>query len=115
MTKKTEKWAWSDEAGAAFEELKRRFTTAPIVAYFDAQKPGVIETDSSDFAIGAVLSQRDNEGRMHLVAFHSRKFQLAEINYEIHDTELLAVVDTFKHWTRYCEGAVHQIQVLSYC
>jgi len=50
---------------------------------------------------------------MHPVAFHSRKFQLAEINYEIHDKELLAVVDAFKHWRPYCKGAVHQIQVLS--
>jgi len=47
------------------------------------------------------------------VAFQSRKFQPAEINYEIHDKELLAVVDAFKHWRRYCEGATHQVQVFS--
>jgi len=113
LTKKTEKWEWNYEAGRAFEELKQRFTSAPILSHFDAQKPVIIETDASDFAIGAVLSQRDNEGRLHPVAFHSRKFQPAEINYEIHDKELLAVVDAFKHWRRYCEGAAHQIQVLS--
>jgi len=47
------------------------------------------------------------------VAFHSRKFQPAEINYEIHNKELLAVVDAFKHWRRYCERATHQVQVYS--
>jgi len=47
------------------------------------------------------------------VAFHSRKFQPAEINYEIHDKELLAIVDSFKHWRRYCEEATHQVQVFS--
>jgi len=47
------------------------------------------------------------------VAFHSRKFQPAEINYEIHNKELLAIVDAFKHWRRYCEGAVHQVRVFS--
>ena len=47
------------------------------------------------------------------MAFHSRKFTPAEINYEIHDKELLAVVDTFKHWRCYCEGATHQVQVFS--
>jgi len=83
------------------------------LSHFDAQKPVIVETDASDFAIGAVLSQRDSEGRLHPVAFHSRKFQPAEINYEIHDKELLAVVDAFKHWRRYCEGAAHQIQVFS--
>ena len=58
----------------------------------------IIKTDASDFAIGAILSQRDDRGRLHPVAFHSRKFQPAEINYEIHDKELLAIVNTFKHW-----------------
>jgi len=113
LTKKTEKWEWNDEAGRAFEELKQRFTSAPILAHLDAQKPVIIETDAYDFTIGAVLSQRDDERRLHPVAFHSRKFQPAEINYEIHDKELLAVVDAFKHWRRYCEGAAHQIQVFS--
>jgi len=113
LTKKIENWTWSKEAQAAFEELKERFTSAPILAHFDPTKPVIIETDASDFAIGAVLSQRDEENRLHPVAFHSRKFQPAEINYEIHGKELLAVVDAFKHWRHYCEGAEHQIQVLS--
>jgi len=47
------------------------------------------------------------------VAFHSRKFQPAEINYEIDDKELLAIVDAFKPWRRYCEGAMYQVQVYS--
>jgi len=71
------------------------------------------ETNASDFVIGAILSQRDEEKRLHPVAFHSRKFQTAEINYEIHDKELLAVEDAFKHWRQYCEGATHQVQVYS--
>jgi len=114
LTKKTgEKWSWNPEAEKAFQELKQRFTTAPILAHFDAQRPVIIETDASDFALGAILSQRDNEGKLHPVAFHSRKFQPAEINYEIHNKELLAIVDAFKHWRRYCEGAVHQVRVFS--
>jgi hypothetical protein len=73
----------------------------------------IVETDASDFALGAVLSQRDGENRLHPVAFHSRKFAPAEINYKIHDKELLAIVDAFKHWRRYLEGTHHQIQVFS--
>jgi len=60
-----------------------------------------------------VLTQRDNKGKLHPVAFHSREFHLAEINYEIHNKELLVIVDAFKHWCHYCEGAAHQIQVFS--
>ena len=84
-----------------------------MLAHFDPTKPVIIETDASDFAIGAVLSQQDEKNRLHPVAFHSRKFQPAEINYEIHDKKLLTVVDTFKHWRYYCEGATHQVQVFS--
>jgi len=84
--------------------LKRRFTTAPILRHFDPALPTVMETDASDFAIGAVLSQQV-EGRLHPVAFHSRKMDKAKINYEIHDKEMLTVVSTFKEWRRYLEGA----------
>jgi len=73
----------------------------------------IIETDASDFAIVDILSQRDGEGRLHPVALYFRKFQPAEINYEIHDKELLAIVDAFKHWRQYCEGATNQVQVFS--
>jgi hypothetical protein len=104
---------WTSDGARAFDELKQRFTTAPILAHFNPQKPVIIESDASDFALGAVLSQRDEENRLHPIAFHSRKFQPAEINYEIHDKELLAIVDAFKHWRRYCEGAIHQVQVFS--
>jgi len=112
LTKKTEKWSWNLEAEAAFEELKKWLTTAPILADFDPAKPVIIETCASDFTIGAILFQRDEENCLHPVAFHFRKFQPAEINHEIHDKELLAVVDAFKHWRQYCEGAVQQAQVL---
>jgi len=115
LTKKEKgkNWTWTREAEAAFRELKRRFTTAPILAHFDPARPFIVETDASDFALGAVLSQRDEKGCLHPVAFHSRKFQPAEINYKIHDKELLAIVDAFKHWRRSCEGASHQVQALS--
>jgi len=97
LTKKTEKWNWNIEAEAAFNKLKKHYTTAPVLAHFNPTKLVILETDASDFTIGAVLSQHDEENRLHPVAFHSRKFSLAEINYKIYDKELLAVVDAFKH------------------
>jgi len=61
LTKKERKEdsAWNQEAQTAFEELKRWFTTAPILAHFDPTRQVIIESDDSDFALGAVLSQRD--------------------------------------------------------
>jgi len=57
LTKKDREWNWNAEADAAFSELKKRFTMAPILAHFDPAKEVIIETDTSDFAIGAILSQ----------------------------------------------------------
>jgi hypothetical protein len=90
--------------------LKRRFTSAPILRHFDPTLPTVMETDASDFTNGAVLSQQV-EGRLHPVAFHSRKMDKAEISYEIHDKEMLAVVSGFKEWRRYLEGTRFHIVV----
>ena len=112
LTKKGLRWQWTEDAQKAFDELKRRFTSAPILRHFDPSLPTVMETDASDFAIGAVLSQQvDN--RLHPIAFHSRKMDKAEINYEIHDKEMLAIVSGFKEWRRYLEGARYQITVFT--
>jgi hypothetical protein len=98
LTQGTSKdFRWTPKAELIFLELKNRFTSAPILADFSPQNKVIVETDVSDFTLGAVLSQRDNENRLHPVAFQSRKFSPAEINYEVHDQKLLAIVDAFKH------------------
>jgi hypothetical protein len=65
--------------------------------HFHPEKPTVVETDASDFALGAVLSQIQETKRLHPVAYHSRKFMPAEINY---DVQPLAVVTALKEYTR---------------
>ena len=54
----------------AFEILKKAFTSAPILAHVDPEKPFIIEADASDFALGSILSQRGNDKKLHPVAFH---------------------------------------------
>ena len=92
--------------------LKKRFMSAPIMRHFDSELQCVIECDASDFAISAILSQ-EVEGRLHPVAYHSRKMNKHEINYEIHDKELLAITSAFKEGRRYLQGATtrHKINV----
>jgi len=75
--------------------LKKRFTTAPVLSHFYAARKTVVETDASDLALRCVLSQYQGR-RLHPVAFHSRKLNSAERNYEIHDKELLAIIEAFK-------------------
>jgi hypothetical protein len=106
LTRK-DKLEWNVEADQTFETLKKVFTTT----HPDFQKPFFLETDASGFALGVLLSQPDKDRRLHLVAFHSRKFTVAEINYEIHDKELLAIVDSFQEWCHFLKGAQHPITV----
>ena len=113
LTKKDQKFKWSPEAQKAFDELKKRFTSQSILVSFDPEKPITLETDASDRAIGVCISQSDNKGRLQPVAFYLRKFLSAEMSYEIHDKELLAIVNAFKQWRVYLEGSKHEVQVYS--
>jgi hypothetical protein len=97
----------------AFEKLKHCFTTAPILTYFDPRRACIVETDTSDFVLGATLSQISDDQKLHPNAFHSRKFSPAKINYKIHDKELLAIVNSFKAWRRYLEGSLYMVQVFT--
>ena len=84
--------------------MKKRFTTATILWHVYPVRRTVVETDASDFPHGWVLSQYQGR-RLHPVAFHFRKLNSAERNYEIHDKELLTIMEAFKEWKRYlwCE------------
>jgi hypothetical protein len=95
----------------SFEKLRHCFTTAPILTYFDPNHKCIVEMDTSDFALSSTLSQIAEDKKLHPNAFHSRKFSPAEINYKIHNKELLAIVDSFKVWQRYMEGSLHTVQV----
>jgi hypothetical protein len=102
-----------DAMTKSFEKLKHCFMTAPILTHFDPHCEYIVETDASDFALGSTLSQTAEDKKLHPNTFHSRKFSPAEINYEIHDKELLAIVDCFKAWQRYLEGLLYMVQVFT--
>ena len=100
------------QCGQSFWKPKEQaFTSAPILLHADLEKPFIIEADASNFAIGSILSQVGDDGKLHPIAFHSRKFEAVEINYEIHDKELLAIKDSFEQWRHLLEGSHHQIIV----
>jgi hypothetical protein len=113
LTKKDKSFSWTGDEQFAFEELKRRFTEAPILAIFDPEQPIIVETDASDYAIGACISQIGKDGKIHPIAFLSRKMSPAESNYDIHDKELLAIVAAFQDWRVYLEGSKYPIKVLT--
>jgi hypothetical protein len=113
LTCKDKTFSWNPTAQAAFDTLKMAFTFAPILIHPDPAKPFIVETDASDFALGTILSQFGIDGLLHPVVFYSRKLTSAEINYQVYDKELLAIITAFKQWRLYLAGAKHQVQVLT--
>jgi len=100
-------------AEKAFNFLKGAFTTALILRHFDSTRPTVLEADASDYVLGAVVSQKMPDGLLHPIAFHSRKFNPAELNYEIYDKKMLAIVDSLEHYRHLFEGLGQQITIYS--
>ena len=113
LTKKNQPFIWDSHCTRAFEFLKTAFTTAPVLAHFDPDREILVETDASDFVSTGVMSQHDDNGILHLVAFFSKKYTPAECNYEIYDKELMAIICCFEEWRAELESTPHPIQVLS--
>ncbi len=111
--KKTGPFVWTEREDTAFRRLRAAFGEAPVLRHFDPEQPIRVETDASDFAMGAILSQPNAENMWHPCAYWSRKLVDREIRYKTHDKELLAIVDAFKHWRHYVEGSRHTVEVLT--
>ena len=105
LTKKDVAFNWTAKQEQAFQALKDACASAPVRKMFDGARAIQIETDASDYAIGAVITQ-EYDGKRHPVAYYSRKLSPAEQNYDIHDKELLAIVAALQHWRIYSEGAL---------
>ena len=94
--------------------LKKAFTTAPVLTHWIPGSLLIIETDVSDYALAAILSMvspMDNE--VHPIAFHSYTFMPPELNYNVHNKELLAIFEAFKIWHHYLEGSLTPIDMVT--
>ncbi|SLM34639.1 gag polymerase env [Lasallia pustulata] len=106
----------SKTALEAFKTLKEAFTNAPLLRYFDENKPMRVETDASAFVIGGILMQQfEIDGHFHWlpVAYYSKKLLDTETRYGTGEQEFLAIVEAMHHWRHYCRGARHPIVVLT--
>ncbi|CCO30490.1 Retrotransposable element Tf2 155 kDa protein type 1 [Rhizoctonia solani AG-1 IB] len=113
LVKKEIPWKWTEKEQAAFEGLKQAITEAPVLAHANPDKPYFLETDASGAALGSVLSQRQSDGRLHPIGFLSESFKGAEINYDTHDKELLAIIRSFEHWRIYLEATTEPVTVFT--
>ncbi|GKD70307.1 putative reverse transcriptase domain-containing protein, partial [Tanacetum coccineum] len=102
MTKLTQKkvvFEWGDKQEAAFQTLKNKLCSAPILALSQGTKNFIVYCDASHKGLGAVLMQNEK-----VIAYASRQLKIHEKNYTTHDLELGAVVFALKIWRHYLYG-----------
>ena len=113
LTKKDVTFVWNKEAQEAFDILKACITDEPVLAHPDLTKQFELEVDVSGYAVGAVLMQRQGDGKRHPVGFYLATLNPAEHNYDIYDLELLAIVKALQHWRPLLAGSPHKIKGFS--
>jgi len=98
-------WNWSEQCEKAFVELKRKFTSAPYLCHYHPERKKQIETDASDLCKAGILSQYEPDRRWHPLSYYNKRFLAAELNYDVHDKEMVVIVNCFQEWRHFLMGA----------
>ncbi len=100
------------EACRSFQELVATFNNSLLFVYFDVKRSIRLKTEASGYAISGILSQK-HETEWKVVTYFLRKLIDFERNKEIHDTELFAIIECFRHWRHYLEELYHTMEILT--
>ena len=113
LTKKDKPFIWTQECTDALEQLIQAVTSEPVLYQPDWSKQFELEVDTLLFVIGAVLFQRDDEGRRRPISYFSQALNPAERNYDIWDREFLAIIRGLKHNWHLLVDSPHKVVVLT--
>ena len=92
LTKKNVRFAWGEQQQHAFETLKQRLCSAPVLAYPRRERAFILDCDASDEAAGAVLMQLDEDENEVVIQYASYTFSGAEVRWPIMEKEAYAIV-----------------------
>ncbi|CDO69552.1 hypothetical protein BN946_scf185038.g3 [Trametes cinnabarina] len=106
-------WNFDQCCWDSFNALKKTFTSTLILHHWEPDHQITIETDTSDYTITGILLITTESRELHPIVFHSRTLSRAELNYDTHDKELLAIFECFKTWRHYLEGSRTPIDVVT--
>ena len=106
-------WNWSEQFEKVFVELKGKFTTAPIVCHYHPERKKQIETNSSDLCKAGILSQYEPDRHWHPLSYYNKRFVPTELNYHVHDKEIVVIVNCFQQWRHFLNGAAEEIVVFT--
>ncbi|KAL0188269.1 hypothetical protein M9458_015368, partial [Cirrhinus mrigala] len=104
---------WNPSAHEAFQ-LKRIFSTAPLLHHPDPELPFTVEVDASTTGVGAALSKAVGDPPLlHPCVYYSRKPSPAEQNYDVGNRELLAIKLALEEWRHWLEGSKHPFTIIT--
>ena len=103
LTKLNVPFSWAQQQQEAFNDLKKAFQEAPILAQFDYSLPKIFETDASNQAISGVLTQKHGEV-WKLVDCHAKTLSEQQCNWPIHNKELWAIISSMLKWRSWLSG-----------
>ena len=113
LTRKDTSWNFDDKYKLAFNTLKQVFIFVPILTHWVLNAQLVVETDTSDYALAAILSIMTKYNEIHPVVFYSWMFSTLELNYDVHNKELLVIFEAFKIWQHYLERSASPIDIVT--
>ena len=93
------KIVWGQSQQQAFDDLKQRLCSSPVLSLPDLQQPFEIETDASDYVVGTILTQHG-----HPVAYHSETLSDVVRKYPTYDKEMYSIVQAYRQWRHYILG-----------
>jgi hypothetical protein len=105
LTRKDTPFEWNELREHSFKELKLALISYPVLRQPELQKPFTLYTDASGFALGAVLTQRDDNNNEYVCAYASRVLKGAEIHYSISEKKCLGLVWAIKYFRVYLFGS----------
>ncbi len=104
LTRKNQPFEWTEECHQAFNKLKNKLTSSPVLSKANLSQPFVLETDASQNHVGGVLLQYDDNNLPHTIGYFSKKLRPAEVRYSTTDREALAIVLACRHFNHYLWG-----------
>lgn len=104
LLKKGVQFKWDQEQHDAFNEIKKRLVSRPILSVYDPNAKTEVHTDACAIGIGAVLLQEQADGKLHPVSYYSRKTTKDESKYHSFELEALAIVCALERFRVYLLG-----------
>ena len=104
LFQKEKDYEWKTKQEESFEKLKEKLTTTPILIFPDFKKEFILYTDASGYALGAVLSQKGEDEKEHVIAYASKSLTKPEQNYSTTELECYAVIWGIEKFHHYLAG-----------